>query len=184
MPTVLSRNFFLSSIISDHDTFDTQRPFQALQCLDPQPVVMALGMDRGAWTDLPLPPGPQDTCVNKIDPVLAVELIEAADDIVRFAWARHGPFVGAIAGPFPPRDQRRHRPDPCFLGTGEWLRLSAGGQGIGRLGGSGASDRRIHGMTFPVRNERTIRWTCNYRLHTMASKRTWFIFLFDRQMFL
>src|SRR3954471_655814 len=109
MVPVIVKAYFPNDVMntwtSADDPLQPQRPFQALQCLAPQPPVATLAGERRVGGCLPLAPDPQDARVNQIDPAPPVQHIQAFYDVVGFAWPCGPALVRRVAGAVPPCDQ-------------------------------------------------------------------------------
>jgi hypothetical protein len=126
-----------------------KRPCQFFKCLGPQPVIVSFGGESGTGCDLALSPDAKDACMSQIDPVLAVQPIQALDDIVRITWACVQTLVGSVTCAFTPGDQSSHGPKPGRLGVVEGLGMRDG-PGLNPLLGVGFADGVGHEGAFPV----------------------------------
>ncbi|MDQ2764473.1 MAG: hypothetical protein M3Y22_13665 [Pseudomonadota bacterium] len=106
-----------------NNAFDTKRPFQPFQCLDPQ--LMVVTFHGNGWTGchLRFAPDTQDAGMSQIDAPLAVKPIKTFNHIVRIARPTYNPFIGGIPRTLAPGDQHRHRPKPSLLRAGKRLDL-------------------------------------------------------------
>lgn len=110
-----------------HDNpLDPKRPFQTIHRLTPEAMIATLRGVARAGRNTALPPDPHDARMGQVYAPLAVQPIEAFDDIIRFAGALGDAFSGGDAGTITPGRQGGHGPEPRFFGRSKRLRAGQG----------------------------------------------------------
>ena len=104
---------------SRHDALDPQRPIQPFERFPPQPEVATFGRRKLGSAASAARPRPAKHAHEPVRSVAAIQCIQTANHVIGFARPAHQTAICRVSGAVPPCLQRRHGPQPGFLGRAE-----------------------------------------------------------------